>query len=205
MFVQLWRWLKSYPSHFSHLNRGFHDGRTDSVACFERFMRIWLEGFSEIQKDHNAVFSWRLSQQYQPSSHLALLRLWVVWGLTEEPALSGWIAMLARWLCPLHGSWIIMAAKDTGWEVRSKQLSHTGMAWRFTNSSSLCFSAGRDGSMRFLYHCLSIQWISEGFCSQGWPLNSSAQGFGEKSNLPKTSKGTLCSSSKVIAAEPTWG
>lgn len=82
-----------------------------------------------------------------------------------------------------------------------KQLSHTGMAWRFTNSSSLCFSAGRGGSMRFLYHCLSIQRISEGFFSEGWPLNSSAQGFAEKSNPPKTSKDTLCSSSKVIAAE----
>ena len=180
MFVQLWHWLKPYPSDFSDLNRGFHDGRTDHVACFERFQDVsWEFGWKAFLKFKKLIaqFSprgWASNTNLQAT--WLLRKFWtclgfeLLWGLTEEPAFSGWIAMLARWLCPLYGSWnglesiwIIMAAKDTRWEVRSKQLSHTGMAWRFTNSSSLCFSAVRGGSMWFLYHCLSIQWISEGF------------------------------------------
>lgn len=123
MFVQLWHWLKPYPSHFSDLNRGFHDGRTDHVACFERFQDVsWEFGWKAFLKFKKIV------TQFSPrgwASNTNLQATWLLrekelfWGLTEELAFSGWIAMLARWLCPLYGSWIIMAAKDTGWEVRS--------------------------------------------------------------------------------------
>ncbi len=69
------------------------------------FMRIWLEGFSEIQKAHNAVFSERLSQQYQPSSHLAsgkgvTLALSGMGAKHNCHVFSGWIVMLMQWLLP---------------------------------------------------------------------------------------------------------
>lgn len=169
IFVQLFHWLKSYPSHFSDLNRGFHDGRTDNVACFERFQDVsWEFGWKAFLKSkkltmQSSLRGWASNTNLQATW---LLEKELFWGLTAEPAFSGFFAMFARWVCPLYGSWIIMAAKDIDWEVRSKQLSHTGMAWPFTNSSSLCFSAVRGGSMRFLYHCLSILWFSEVFSTR---------------------------------------